>query len=477
MTTPASFTNFGKSFQEKIVEALITDPPWAEQMREVMDSGYFEPRYLEFLVDRYFSYAEKYRAFPTLNLLISIVNDELKADSDKPLRSQICEFIVQMQAEKNGSDLPFVKEKALEFCRKQALTSALERALDHIENQRYDAVVEEVKKATIVGTPSSIGLSFFKDYDARFTRAKRNCVPTGLAELDVRKILNGGLGQGELGVVVAPTGVGKSHWLTFIGANAMEQGFNVVHYTFELNEQIVGLRYDSCLCGIDSTEVPERSADVIKSYKERSLGKLIIKQFPANSVTVYTLRSHLDRVLVQEKFRPDLIIIDYADIMRSTRQYGELRHELKLVYEELRSVIGQELMLPVWTGSQSNKEGSKADIVDLENMAEAYGKAMIADFVMGLSRRSAEKNTGVCRLYVAKNRAGADGMVFNGTINTAQSKFAIEGEAMNPSDVKAEDQQSQRERFRAAYAKSKEDINGVRKEFGAKGQPGERAFD
>ena len=101
-----------------------------------------------------------------------------------------------------------------------------------------------------------------------------------------------------------------------------------------------------------------------------------------------------------KSFAPSVIIVDYADIMRSTRQYDSLRHELKLIYEELRN-LAMEVNIPIWTASQANRDSAKSDIVGLENMSEAYGKAMVADVVVSLSRKPMEKATGAGRLFVA----------------------------------------------------------------------------
>jgi len=119
-----------------------------------------------------------------------------------------------------------------------------------------------------------------------------------------------------------------------------------------------------------------------------------------------------------------VIIIDYADIMRSTRAYDSLRHELKLIYEELRN-MAMELRVPVWTASQANRESANSDIVGLENMSEAYGKAMVADLVISISRKAMEKSTGYGRLFIAKNRAGRDGILFPIHIDTSLSKIKI----------------------------------------------------
>lgn len=445
----ASFGSYGKSFQEKIMQALLSDRQWAEQMLEVFDVQYFELRYLQFLADRYFGHAKKYKVFPTLQLLVTIIRDELKTGTDIALRDQIIDYLTRVRGNPDPGDLAYVKEKALDFCRKQALKQALENAVDQMQADKYEQIVEGIKKAVCVGTTPALGHDFFLDYESRFTRLQRNCVPTGIDELDRRDILNGGLGAGELGVIVAPTGVGKSHMLTFLGCNALRAGVDVLHYTMELSEAAVGRRYDSNLCDLDSNDVIEGKDSIIAKYGQMKLGRLMIKEFPTNTATIYTLRSHIER-LDLKGFRPGLIIIDYADIMRSTRQYDSLRHELKLIYEELRGFAGEKL-LPVWTASQSNKEGSTTDIVDLSNMSEAYGKAMVADVVLSISRKSHEKSKGWGRLFIAKNRAGRDGIVYPVKIDTARSKFEIAGGPGNLEEARQDDEKALKKALKSKW--------------------------
>lgn len=450
-----TFGQFGRNFQEKIMQALLSDRQFAEQMLEVLDVEYFDLKYLIFLSDRYFAYAKKYKVFPTLQLLVTIVRDELKSGTEASLRDQIIDYLQRMKSDPDTGDLVYVKEKALEFCRKQALKHALEAAVDQMAANKYEQIVEGIKKAVCVGTTPALGHDFFEDYESRFTLLQRNCVTTGFPELDKKEILNGGLGAGELGCVTACTGVGKSHMLTFFGVSALKAGVNVLHYTFELSESAVGRRYDSNLCEIDSNDIIENKEKIIEKYKSASLGKLMIKEFPANTASIYTIRSHMER-LDLKGFKPGLIIIDYADIMRSSRQFDSLRHELKLVYEELRS-FASEKQLGIWTASQSNKEGSNAEIVDLSNMSEAYGKAMVADVVLSISRRSHEKSSGVGRLFVAKNRAGRDGLVYPLKIDTARSNFEITGGPGGFDEAKSDDDNSMKKALRAKWEELRND--------------------
>lgn len=419
----ALFKQYGRQFQEKIFQGLLTDHTWAAQMSEVMKPVYFDLKYLSFLSDKYFKYHEKYKAFPTMSLLISIIKDELKEQSNAVLKEQIVEYLGRMRSTPDMGDMAYVKDKSLDFCRKQALREALEKSVELISGDKYEAVVDLMRKAVSVGIPMSVGHDFFEDMEARFVKISRLACPTGLEQLDEKTILNGGLGKGELGVIVANTGVGKSHFLVSLGAHALKVGKNVVHYTLELTETAVGIRYDSHLTGIASNDIQDSKQEVLEQYKNMELGKLIIKEYPTGGATVNTIRNHLEKLTLRG-FAPHMIIIDYADIMRSSREYDALRLELKLIYEELRN-LAMERAIPLWTASQANRDSSNADVVGLENMSESYGKAMVADVVLSISRKPTEKATGAGRLFVAKNRAGRDGILFPVHIDTARSTIKI----------------------------------------------------
>lgn len=451
-----TFGQFGKIFQERFVQAILTDGKFAEQMMEVFVPEYLELNYLKFLTDRYFAYSRKYKVFPTLQLLATIIKDDLKAGTDAILKDQIIDYLTRIRSDAGAADLPYVKEKALEFSRKQALKKALESAVDQMHANKYEAIVETIKKAVQVGTATSVGHDFFNEMDARFTRLNRDTIPTRIAELDKKDILNGGSGKGELLCVVGASGSGKSHWLTMIGANALREGKHVLHYTFELSETAVGIRYDSNLCDINSNDVIDQKDAVVKYYEETRLGRLFIKEYPTNTATIYTLKSHIERLDLRG-FKPDIIIIDYADIMRSSRQFDSLRHELKLVYEELRG-MAMELCVPIWTASQSNKEGANSEVIDMTNMSEAYGKAMICDVIVSVSRRPHEKAGGWGRLYIAKNRAGRDGLVYPVKINTARSKFEITGESDSLETTAVTDEEMQKQALKAKWKELKNEF-------------------
>lgn len=422
MAVQQNFSSYGKIFQEKIFQGMATDKDWAQQMHEVMNPEYFELKYLQYLCQKYFEYYDQYRCFPTMQLLIGIVRDDLKKEkSDELLRDQIVSFLQRMRMNQNPEDLPYVKDQALQFCKRQAFKEALVKAVELVQGEKFEEVVDLMRGAVSVGMPQSIGHEFFEDTEARFQEIQRITTPTGIPALDHKDVLDGGLGRGELGVVVAPTGVGKSHWLVNMGAEAIKRGKTVVHYTFELSETLTGKRYDANITDIAVSDLMEKKEEVLKHYEDNEYGKLIIKYYPTRTASVNTIRNHLEKLKLRN-YWPSLVIIDYADVMRSTKAYDALRHELQLIYEELRQMAA-DFNVPVWTASQSNRSGANADMIGLENMGESYGKAQVSDFVIGLSRKPEEKSSGFGRLFVAKNRAGIDGINMPLRIDTSKSKF------------------------------------------------------
>ena len=204
-----SFKSFGRAFQEKIVQALLSDHSWSQQMMEVLRPEYFEVNHLRHLFDVYSKHYTLYKTFPTITLLASMVRDTLNTGTDEILCGQIVDFLNNIRNNPNPNDLPYVKDRSLNFCRTQALKEALEVAVDLTKAERYEEIVEKIKGAITVGTPNTTGHDFFEDFAARFAKENRKVVSTGIKQLDAREIMNGGLGEGEIGIIMSPTGGGK----------------------------------------------------------------------------------------------------------------------------------------------------------------------------------------------------------------------------------------------------------------------------
>lgn len=419
----AKFEN-DQHYEERIVQALIVDHQWAEQMLEVLDLEYFNLEPLKETARLLFEYYEKYQAFPSFGLLAGIV----KKMTNEVLRGKIMTFLVNISKNPMNGDLEYIKETSLDFCKRRSLALALEHSLDLIEGKKYEQIIPEVQKALLAGSDRDVGHLFVEHFEKRMEMVKRKPIPTPWAEIN--KITQGGLSGGELGVFMAISGGGKSHGMVDIGHHALTLGFNVVHYTFELGDIYVGKRYDARTSLINFDDLPDFKDDVRESIDKNIKGKLVIKAFPAKRVTTLALKNHINQLTLRD-MRPDLIIVDYGDLMCSTRNYKEKRMEEEAVYEDLRA-LGQELNLPVWTPTQSNREGMDVEVLTLKHIAECFGKAMISDLFVTMTRKKEEKNSNIGNMFIAKSRLGHDGIKFPIMINTALSKIDI----LDPDELK-----------------------------------------
>jgi len=386
----------------------------------LLNVDFFESDANKWIVEQIHDYFIQYKDVPTLNVfkvkIDAVDNDVLKKSVVEQLRSI---FTIHVK----DTDLPFVKEQFLEFCRNQKMKNAILASVDYIKLGDYDSIKNVVDEAMKAGMERNLGHDYFFDIDKRMSEMARDCVKTNWDVVDV--LLDGGLGKGELGFIVAPAGSGKSWLLARLGAEAMRQGKNVMHFTMELNENYVGLRYDSCFTGIDFQDI-RNHVDTVKKKIETISGKLFIKYFPIKTIASHTLKMHLERVQMLTGIKIDLIVVDYADLLRpmNADKNANSYSEAGSVYEELRAVAG-ELQVPVWSASQAHRGAHEEDVIQAQNVADSYRKIMTGDVVLSLSRKMEDKAASTARMHVIKNRFGADGMTFPTMFNSSNGDIRL----------------------------------------------------
>ena len=315
-----------------------------------------------------------------------------------------------------SDDLSFVKDEILKFCKNQEIKHAIMDSVNLLKNGNYDEIKTKIDSAMKAGADTNIGHEYKSQVALRYNEAARHTITTGWDVVD--DLMDGGLAPGELGVVMAPAGIGKSWLLINIGANAIRNGKNVVHFTLELNENYVGQRYDSVITGIPAQNLKNYQEDIENKMSHIS-GELVIKYYPTKSVGVMALKAHIEKSAMVGK-APDLVIVDYADLLKVS---AKDKHEaLEELYEELRGMAG-EYGVPVWTATQAGRSALEDDIIEADKIAASYGKVMVSDFIMSLSRKVQDKLSGTGRVHIVKNRFGPDGMTLPSKINTNNGQF------------------------------------------------------
>ena len=401
------FSKFGKSFQEKLCHIILDDRTFADQIGEVLKTEFFELKYLQLFSRLIYAYKTRYGTHPTRDIMTTVLRSAI-SEENETVQTQIRNFfsrIISSDLDIDGEE--YVKEKSLDFCRKQKLKEAMMRSAKLLQSSSFDEISKVINEALKLGSDNDYGYDYLKDFERRFLKKDRSPVSTGWQQVDA--ISAGGLGKGELGVVIAPTGAGKSMVLVHLGAQALLAGKTVVHYSFELQDSVIASRYDSCITGIPLRELFNFKEQILERVQDIE-GSLIVKEYPTKSASTETLKNHLYK-LRQRGIEPDLIIVDYGDLLKPVNNFKEKRNELESIYEELRA-IAKVNECPLWTASQTNRSGLNAEVITMESISEAFSKCFVADFIFSLSRTIDDKQTNSGRVFVAKNRNGVDGVVF-----------------------------------------------------------------
>ena len=410
-------TDFGHTFQIKSISALMKNQTFLEQIHDILDEKHYDSDSLKWVVKECKKYYDEYRKCITLDVF-KVKTQEVENDV---LKVSIVENLKEVFRHLESPDLDFIEDKALDFFKNQTLKSAIVQSVEIMESKGdFEQIKRLVDDALNAGTERNIGHEYIQHIEDRYSETARSTVETGWEVID--DLTQGGLGGGELGVIVAPAGVGKTWVLAAIGANAMKRGKHIVHYSLELNESYVGLRYDSIFTGIANQNLKYHKDDV-QTEMDKLKGDLVIKYYPTKSASVNTLSAHLKRITTLGT-EVDMVVVDYADILKDTGNSREVRHALGNIYEDLRGLAG-EFQIPVWTASQANRSALDEDVIEATKVSESYQKIMTADFVMSLSRKVEDKIGNTGRFHVIKNRFGPDGMTFPAKVNTNTGKMEI----------------------------------------------------
>jgi replicative DNA helicase len=405
-----TLVKYGQSYQSKVVASLITDVKFLEQVSEITKPTFFESQANQWIIDSVLHYFGEYRATPTMEVF-KIKVGEIE---DKGLKQTVIEQLKHVYTQVGSEDIPYVKKEYLTFAKNQKVKDALLKSVDLLKAGNYDKIIDTMLAASKVGVESDLGLDYIENFESIMEDVKRDSSPTGWDVID--ELMDGGLGPGELGVVMAPSGIGKSWFLSKIACSALERGIDVLHYTLELSESYVGQRYTTILTGIQTSEHKERKDEIVRKIKKIP-GRVRIKYYPPQFASSKTIAAHIEKMR-QVGFKPKLIIIDYADLLKSGNGNRDgLYAELGGIYEELRGLSG-EMGIPVWTATQTNRAAIEHEIIGADSVGDSYKKVQTADFIMSVSRKTKDKLSNTGRIHIVKNRFGPDGMTFPAKIDT-----------------------------------------------------------
>jgi hypothetical protein len=410
-----SLSQYGHSFQIKVLSSLLSHKEFLINIHDIISDEYFDNQAVKWCVGEILNYFDKYHTVPTLEIL----KIELQKVENEVLQISIKDQLKQAYIS-SDEDLQYIQEEFTNFCKNQQLKKALLTSVDLLKAGDFDGIRFIVDNALKAGNDKNLGHEYVKDIEDRYREDSRATIPTPW-EL-INNLLQGGLGNGDFGLIFGSPGGGKSWSLVALGGYAVKLGYNVLHYTLELGENYVGKRYDAFFSKISVTKI-----DSFKSKIEELIpqlpGKLIIKEFPTGKATISTIESHISKCS-DLGVKPDLVIIDYVDLLSSKKKNRERKEEIDDIYQSTKG-LARQLNIPIWSVSQVNRSGAQDKIIEGDKAAGSYDKMMITDFAISLSRKKEDKVNGTGRFHIMKNRYGADGLTFMVNADTSTGHFEV----------------------------------------------------
>lgn len=430
MSEQDTLSKFGINFQIKTLTVLLKNPKFLEQIYDLLSPKYYDSDANKWIIKVIHKYFSMYAIPPTPEIFkIEIAKDTLLSDV---MRTAITQNLREVGKNYGATDLKYVEKNFMEFAKNQEMKIAILDSVELLKVGKYDDIRNCIDRALKAGSTRDLGVIYKEEkyFKRRISDTVRNVVETPWDVIN--DITDGGIGKGELGVMIGNSGVGKSWALVAIGAHAINKGFKILHYTMELSEDYIALRYDSKFSGFAPQNIRFHENEVRKKIDSLH-GNLIVKYYPTKIPTIDTLRVHTAKV-INSGFEPDMILIDYADLLTgyTKHQQNEKRFEIENIYENIRGFAG-ELDVPIWTVSQANRSSIQEEIVEADKISEAYKKIMIADFIFSLQRRRQDKiksegfadGIGRGRAHIIKNRFGPDGMTFPVKVNTTNGTLQL----------------------------------------------------
>lgn len=410
---------FGANFQTKAITCICTDTEFLDRVADILEINFFDGDSKQWIVQKTLEFHSQYKDHPTLDYF----REETQSIASDSLRASVVNNLRKVYSKRESTDLDYVKEHFLEFCKQQKVKRTIEESVDLLQVGDYDSIKQKMDEALSAGIRKDVGHDYMNEAEDRMEEPARDTIPTGYPVLD-GEVLDGGLAPGEIGVFMGATGAGKSWVLSTLGANAMEEGYNIVHYTLELSENQTGFRYDSIFTDYSPTEVQDHKEEVLEAL-EFIPGNASIQYWPTKGASTQTIRAHLDR-METVKWKPDLILIDYADLLQPLgAQNSDSNYEkMGNIYEDLRKLSG-EVGIPIWTVSQTQRQAVREKVVKGDRIADSWKKAMTSDFICSLSRTDTDKVAETARFHVIKSRFGPDGKTYPAIMSTSTGKIRL----------------------------------------------------
>jgi len=410
MNSDKNFNYLGNTFQLQLLNQIVIDKEFSRSIIDVIELNYFENKYFKIIVQMVKEYYVKYESTPSFDTLEQIAKSEISQE----LAAKIVLDTIKQVKDAPFEGVTFVQEKALKFCKQQELQKVMTKAqkiIDGGEFENYDTLEEMVREALQVGEVDKGTEDVFHNLDDVLNDDFRHPIPMGIPSID--KLLKGGLAKGEIGVVLAPTGVGKSTLLTKIANHAFNLGYNVLQIFFEDNPKIIQRKHFTLWTGISPDELANQKEEVMKKIveiKETMPNKLVLKKLPSDTMTMLQIKGQI-RKMIAEGNKIDMVLLDYIDCVVPDKNLGDEWKSEGSVMRGFESMC-HELNLAGWTATQGNRSSISSEVVTTDQMGGSIKKAQVGHVIISVAKSLQQKEMKLATIAITKSRIGSDGIVF-----------------------------------------------------------------
>lgn len=410
MSKEINFGYLGNSFQLQLLNNIIIDKDFANSIVDVLDPKYFDNQYFKLMMQMVKEYYSKYEHAPTFATLEQLTKSEI---SSPMAQKMVLDTLTEVkEAPIEGSS--FVQEKSLKFCKQQELQKVMSKAqkiIDKGDFESYDHLEEMVREALQVGEVDTGTADVFSNLDIVLDDDYRHPIPMGVPGID--NLLKGGLAKGEIGVILAPTGVGKTTFLTKIANNGFNLGYNVLQVFFEDNPKIIQRKHFTLWTGIAPDNLSNHRDEVmtrVKEIKETTKNSLILKKLPSDTLTMNQIKNQI-RKMIAEGNKIDMIVLDYIDCITPDKNLGD---EWKSEGSVMRAfeAMCHELDIVGWTATQGNRSSISSEVVTTDQMGGSIKKAQVGHVIISVAKSLTQKEMNLATIAITKSRIGKDGIIF-----------------------------------------------------------------
>ena len=418
--TQSNRTNLGylgEAFQYKLAHEFMSNHTFFEDLNPIIDQNMFTDPNLKTFVGVMKNYYERGGVVPSYEMM----DVELRNFSHSDRETEIYEAILDKVKETPSEGSDRIRELAEKFFRQQNIVKTANEILKIAGNgdsDKYDACVGLLNDAMTKGVHNDFGESLFDHLDETLSDDYRVPIPTGIKKID--ETLEGGLGKGELGVIIGPTSFGKTSLTTAMASYAAEQGFKVLQIVFEDRIKQIQRKHIGRITGIEAKDLSKPdNIEAVKAtlaaypLKEAMQNNLRIVKFPSGEKTARQIERFIKK-LINSGFKPDLTIIDYFECLEHENDKS-ISNEYEKEGKTMRrfEAMAGELDMAIWIPSQGTKESINLELVTMDKIGGSVKKAQIAHVIMSIARTVDDIANNKATIAILKNRAGKSGKVFN----------------------------------------------------------------